>query len=426
VSTAAYIAAFGIVGVCVVSEAFFAAAELSIISANRIRLEEAVQSGSTAAARVLWFRDNPERLFGTTLIGTNVSTVTGTTVASLALLQLDPNNGGWWALALMSPLILLGGEIIPKSVGQARATAIAQLLGGPLRVVYTVLTPAVLLVRSYAGLLYRILGVEEGRRAAMASREELVLLMEHEDATDGEIEPDEREMISRIFAFSRLSARDSMIPLAEMVAIASDATVSEAVAIIAREGYSRLPVYRDRVDDIVGILHHLDLFTADRPDQPASELARPAYFVPESQEVDDILIILQREAAQAAIVVDEFGGAVGLITLEDVLEEIVGEIHDEFDPCGRAWREVEGGFLVNARTPVEQLNADFELDLPEDGEYETVAGYVLERLRRFPRPGEGLELPNGATLTVRRTNDRAVLEVLLSGCAPRDAIERKP
>ncbi len=385
----AYLAAFGIVGVCIVSEAFFAAAELSIISANRIRLEKAASTGNAAAARVLWFRDNPERLFGTTLIGTNVSTVTGSTVASLALLQLDPANGAWWALALMSPLILLGGEIIPKSLGQARATRVAQALGGPLRIVYTVLTPPILLVRGYAGLLYRILGVEEGRRAVMASREELVLLMEHDDATDGEIEADEREMISRIFAFSGLAARDSMVPLAEMVGIAEDATVAQAVSIVAREGFSRLPVYRDRIDDIVGIVHHLDLFTAEGEDQPVRELARPAYFVPESQEVDDILIILQREAASAAIVVDEFGGAVGLITLEDVLEEIVGEIHDEYDPQGRAWRAVDGGYIVSARAPVEQLNDDFALDLP-----------------------------HGVKLTVRRANDRAVLEVLLTGCTP--------
>ncbi len=414
----AYLAAFGIVGVCIVSEAFFAAAELSIISANRIRLEKAASTGNAAAARVLWFRDNPERLFGTTLIGTNVSTVTGSTVASLALLQLDPANGAWWALALMSPLILLGGEIIPKSLGQARATRVAQALGGPLRIVYTVLTPPILLVRGYAGLLYRILGVEEGRRAVMASREELVLLMEHDDATDGEIEADEREMISRIFAFSGLAARDSMVPLAEMVGIAEDATVAQAVSIVAREGFSRLPVYRDRIDDIVGIVHHLDLFTAEGEDQPVRELARPAYFVPESQEVDDILIILQREAASAAIVVDEFGGAVGLITLEDVLEEIVGEIHDEYDPQGRAWRAVDGGYIVSARAPVEQLNDDFALDLPEDGEYETIAGYVLEQLRRFPRQGETLDLPHGVKLTVRRANDRAVLEVLLTGCTP--------
>ncbi len=417
-STFAVLAAFAIVGICIVTEAFFAAAELSTISANRIRLEEAARAGSLAAKRVLWFRDKPERLFGTTLLGTNLSTVTGATVASLALMKLDPAHGEWWALAVMSPLVLLGGEIIPKSLGQVRATGVAQLLSGPLRVIYVVLSPPIMLVRGYASLLYRVLGVSPERRVVLASRDELVLLMEHDAATDGEIEADEREMIARIFAFSRLAARDSMIPLAEMVGIAEDATVEEAVALIARDGFSRLPVYRDRIDDIVGILHHLDLFTAAHAHQPVAELARPAYFVPESQDVDDILVILQREAASAAIVVDEFGGAVGLITLEDVLEEIVGEIEDEYDPQARVWRPVDGGYLVTARATVGQLNADFGLDLPEDADYETIAGYVLETLRRIPRQGERMGLPGGATLLVRRANDRAVLEVLLSGCKP--------
>ena len=415
----AFLAAFGVVALCVLSEAFFAAAELSIISANRIRLEKAARAGSAAAQRVLWFRENPERLFGTTLLGTNLSTVTGTTVASLALLQIDPQRGEWWALALMSPLVLIVGEIIPKSLGQARATGTAQALAGPLRIVYGVFTPPILVVRGYASLLYRMLGVEEGQRPAMASREELVLLMDDEGATDGEIEDDEREMISRIFAFSHLSARDSMVPLAEIVGISESATAEDAARVIAREGFSRLPVYRERIDDVVGILHHLDLLTAEDANAPVRELMRPPYFVPGTQEVDDILIILQRQAASAAIVVDEFGGAVGLITLEDVLEEIVGEIHDEYDPQGRVWRPVEGGYLVSGRATVEQLNDEFSLELPEDAGYETIAGYVLDRLRRIPNSGEQLDLPGGARLTIRRANARAILEVHLVGCRPR-------
>ncbi len=417
-STLALTISFGVVVFCVLSEAFFAAAELSIISANRIRLEELARNGSASAKRVLWFREQPDRLFGTTLIGTNLSTVTGSTVCSLAMFKLDPENGSFWALAIMSPLILIGGEILPKSLGQARATPIAQRLAGPLRVVHGVLTPAVVVIRAYAQLLYRLLGIEEGQGKGMASREELVLLMEQEGATDGEIEADEREMISRIFAFSHLKARDSMVPLAEMVAISQDATVEQAAALVGREGYSRLPVHRERIDDVVGVLHHLDLLTAERADQPISELMRPPYFVPESQEVDDILIILQREAASMAIVVDEFGGAVGLLTLEDVLEEIVGEIHDEYDPEGRLWRKVEGGYAVNGRVPVEELNEAFGLELPDDEEFETIAGFVLDALRRIPRPGERIELPGGARITVRRANDRSILEVLVSGVKP--------
>ncbi len=170
-----------VVAICVLGEAFFAAAELSIISANQIRLEE---EGGPAAQRVIWFRNNPERLFGTTLLGTNGCTVTGTTVATLTLMKLDPANGAWFALLLMSPLILIGGEIVPKSVAQARATQVAKLLSAPLALVHRLLSPPIWLIRSYTGLLYRALGIGEDRRVALVSREELVLLATA-DATEG-------------------------------------------------------------------------------------------------------------------------------------------------------------------------------------------------------------------------------------------------
>jgi len=402
-----------IIGGCVLSEAFFAASELSIVSANGIRLEEAARNGSAAAKRVLWFRQHPDRLFGTTLLGTNFSTVTGSTTASLTLLRLDPVNGDWWAMLLMSPLILIGAEIIPKSLGQSRADTLSLLLSGPLYVVHRVLSPVIFFVRGYTAMLYRLLGIDDASRKAMASRDELVLLMQTESG-ESEMNADEREMISRILAFTHLEASDSMVPLVEIVAVPADATVEDAVKAISRQGYSRLPVYRDRIDNIVGLLHHLDLLKAERADQPVTELMRPPYFVPENQEIDEILILLQREAASAAVVVDEFGGAVGLLTLEDVLEEIVGEIHDEFDPEGGLWRQVPDGWTIDARAPVERVNEHFKLELPTDDDYETIAGYMLDQLRHIPQPGETVALPDGRRFTVRRANARAILEVHLS------------
>lgn len=402
-----------IIGGCVLSEAFFAASELSIVSANGIRLEEAARAGSAAARRVLWFRNHPDRLFGTTLLGTNFSTVTGSTTASLTLLQFDPVNGDWWAMLLMSPLILIGAEILPKSLGQSRADTLSLFLSGPLYLVHRALTPAIFFVRGYTGLLYRLLGIDDASRRAMASREELVLLMQPTSG-ESEMNADEREMISRIFAFTHLEARDSMVPLVEIVAVPADGTVEDAVKAISRQGYSRLPVYRDRIDNIVGLLHHLDLLKADRADQPIEELMRPPHFVPENQEIDEILILLQRQAASAAVVVDEFGGAVGLLTLEDLLEEIVGEIHDEFDPEGGLWRQVPDGWILDARAPVERLNEHFKLALPTDEDYETIAGYMLDEFRHIPQIGELVTLPDGRRLTVRRANTRAILEVHLS------------
>jgi len=406
-----------VVSMCILGEAFFAASELSIVSANRIRLEEAAAQGRPSAKRVLWFLENPERLFGTTLLGTNLSTVTGSTVASLTLLQLDPENGGWWAMLLMCPLVLLGGEIIPKSIAQARANMVAQLFAGPLFFIHKVFSPLIFFVRAYTRMLYRALGIDESDRPGLVSRDELEMLMETED-DGGEIQADEREMIARIFAFSELRAKDSMVSLVDVVGIPADATVAEAVAVVSGAGFSRLPVYEERIDNIVGILHHLDLLKAQNGDTPVRTMVRPPYFVPETQEVDEILFILQREAASAAIVVDEFGGAVGLLTLEDVLEEIVGEIHDEFDPDSGLWRAVSDGHLLSGRSPIEQLNSTFELALPEDGDYETLAGYILDALRHIPQVGESVELSDGRRLTVRRASTRAIQEVHLSRSRP--------
>jgi len=351
-------------------------------------------------------------LFGTTLLGTNLSTVTGSTVASLTLIQIDPERGEWWAMLLMSPLILIGAEIIPKSIGQSRANSIAVVLAGPLYIVNRLFTPLIYIVKGYTHLLYRVIGIDESSQQAMVSREELVLLMEPSDEP-GEIEEDEREMIARIFAFNQLRARDSMVPLAEMVGISRDSTVQEAVELIARVGYSRLPVYIERIDNVVGILHHLDLFTASRKDILVSTLMRPAHFVPATQEVDEVMFVLQREAASAAIVVDEFGGAIGLVTLEDIIEEIVGEIHDEHDSRTGLWRQLSDGYVIDARAPVEMLNQELKIGIPDLAEYETVAGFILERLRHIPRVGEFVELEDGRRLTVRRATARAIQEVYL-------------
>ena len=401
-----------VVALCIFGEAFFAMSELAIITANRIRLEEAARNGNSAAQRVIWFRDQPERLFGTTLLGTNLSTVTGSTVASLTLIQIDPERGEWWAMLLMSPLILVGAEIIPKSIGQARANSIALVLAGPLYIVNRLFTPLIYIVKGYTHLLYRVIGIDESSQQAMVSREELVLLMEPSDEP-GEIEEDEREMIARIFAFNQLRARDSMVPLAEMVGISRDSTVQEAVELIARVGYSRLPVYIERIDNVVVILHHLDLFTASHKDIIVSTLMRPAHFVPATQEVDEVMFVLQREAASAAIVVDEFGGAIGLVTLEDIIEEIVGEIHDEHDSRTGLWRQLSDGYVIDARAPVEMLNQELKIGIPDLAEYETVAGFILERLRHIPRVGEFVELEDGRRLTVRRATARAIQEVYL-------------
>ncbi len=405
-----------VVAVCAVLQAFFAASERSIVGASGPRLEEAAKGGDAAAARVLWFRNHPERLFGTTLVGANLSLVTGSTVAALTLMsRFGGTTGAWVTLLLMAPLLLVGAEIVPKSLAQARATTLAPRLARALYAAYCVLIAPVMLVRGYARLLSRLLGIERGRRVAV-SREELLLLLDA-DEPGGEIDRDERQMISRIFTFSHLKARDVMIPIADVSAVPETATVREAAVFMAEHGFSRLPVYGERIDDVVGLLHHLDLLGAEDGTRPVGELARPPQFVPDGQEIDDILVILQRQAATVAMVVDEFGGVIGLLTLEDILEEIVGDIDDEFDEGETAglWRRAGENWIVSARAPVDRLNQVFGLSIPESDEYETLAGYLLDHFKHIPARGEDLTVGDGVKLSVHRASERAIEEVLVSG-----------
>jgi len=411
-----------VVTLCVLSEAFFAASELSIVSSDRMALGAKAAAGDKGAARALWFQQHPDQLFGTTLLGTNISTVTGSTVATLTLMSWDPHKGEWVAMLLMSPLVLLGGEIIPKSLAQANAVALARRLSAPLSWVNRLLTPLIWLVSRYTRLLARVFNLPDAREGV--TRDELIYLVSDEEVA---MEQEERELITRIFEFKHLSAKDVMVPLAALEALPLSATVREGVEFIRAHGFSRIPVYEERVDQIVGVVHHLDLLKADSPDALLGGLKRPVIYAAELQEVDEILGALQRASISLVVVVDEFGSAAGLITLEDLVEEIVGDIVDEFDQEQHWCRQGPGQnqYLLEGRAPVDEVSERFGLELPESDDYDTIAGYALATLRRIPEVGEVVPTPSGVTLCVTRATDRAIEELSIN--CPRIALKgRRP
>ena len=325
-------------------------------------------------------------------------------------------------MLIMTPLVLIGAEIMPKTIGQARANRVSRRLAGPLFLVSQIATPLLFIVHNYTALLYKLLKIDKSTHGIAISREELLLLA-NADESPSELDDEEREMITRILEFGDLQAADSLVPLTEIVGIEANQTVQEAIDIIARRGFSRLPVFESRIDNIVGLLHHLDLLTCDDGSLPIARLMRPAHFVPQSQDIDEILYLLKREATTAAIVVDEFGGAVGLLTLEDILEEIVGEIRDEHDQDTGLWREIDSGLLLSGRTSIERLTEELDLEIPDSNDYETIAGFLLSRFKRIPRIGERLELESGATLVIQRASNRAIEEVLLIQKIPANGVQ---
>jgi putative hemolysin len=269
-------------------------------------------------------------------------------------------------------------------------------------------------------LLRRLAGVPADAESVFLTREDLARLMGRrlsdasEQPTHDAILPVEQQMISRIFRFSRADARKAMVPLVRVDAVPEETTLAAAIETIRREGFSRLPVFRRRITDIVGVVHVFDLLRAPDLSRPVSDVMRPVSYFPESMPLDEALVAMQRTGENLSVIVDEYGGSAGILTLEDLIEEIVGDIEDEHDLDEELARIVSPRVLsIVGRAPIAELNERFALKLPEADEYATIGGLVVERLGHIPKPGEKLT-EGDLTITVTRSDARAVREIMLN------------
>jgi putative hemolysin len=401
--------AFVVSGICLFTEMFFAAAELSVISVDRIAVLKDAEAGSRAAKLLERFLENKQRFLATTLLGTQLSVIVSTVNMTYALHKvMSTHRAELYLLVAMTPILVIFGEIVPKTIGQQSAERWARRLVYPLWFASKLFAPVVAPLTRLTTFLMRRLGVPERK---LVTREELEALLNTPSVRRGEITEGERRMISRIFDFTDTTVEDVMVPLSDVVALSETADLGTAARQIEETQYTRFPVYRERVDRVVGTVHAFDILKAGRADQKIGMLARAPIFVPGNQPAVDLLVELQRTRQGMAIVVDEYGGAVGIATVEDILEEIVGEIEDEHDIAPSAIRkEADGVWRVNARTSVAEVNRQLRLELPEGEEYESMAGLVLEKLRHIPREGESVRFGN-VLVKVVKANERAVEEV---------------
>jgi CBS domain containing-hemolysin-like protein len=402
-----------VAGICLLTEGFFSGSEIAMVSADKVLLRKKAEGGDDGARRALRFLENPQRLLTTTLLGTNASIVTATTVMTLAF--LGKPGGEAVAVAIMAPVFLIFAEVVPKTVFQQNADRLAPRIVYPLELAALVFSPAGYLLGKIIAAVARALRIEP--RKSLVTREELRLLIEADDEAGagkaGAIDQTERELIKSVLDFGHTTVYDVMVPLSEVTALPEDATIGEAAAEITDKQHTRIPIYKERVDQIVGVVMAHDVLAAEAAGKKGAvaEIAKPAVFVPESKPTAQLLVELQQARNHLAVVVDEYGGAVGICTTEDILEEIVGEIDDEYDKGPSTIRsEGPGLWRVQGRTRLVELNEQLKIDLPEGEDYESVAGLVLDRLKRIPREGETLRLGE-VTLTVLATSDRAIEEV---------------
>jgi magnesium and cobalt exporter, CNNM family len=397
---------------CLIAQAFFAGAEVALSACDRNQLRVRAGGGDLRAQRAERMLAAPQISLATTLVGANLAAL-----IAVLLVAIELSGSGisplWSPLIAVPPLLVLG-HLVPKAIVQAHADALVDGFATPLRLASFVLRPIVVVLGGYASLLTRLTG-SDGKNA-FVTRDELAMLIESDPETDKpEISADEREMIANVFELSEYKVGELMVPLSEVTALPEDAAIAEAALEVADKQHSRMPIYRSRVDDIVGIVHVFDLLQAasrgKSEGKTVASLAHPPSYVPQTMKASDLLVQLQTEQQHLAIVVDEYGGAVGICTIEDLLEIIVGDIDDEYDTEPTAIRaERPGVWRVEARTSVARINAELDVGLPESEDYETIAGLLIEKLRHIPGKSEALTLPH-VLIEVVEATDRAIESV---------------
>jgi len=401
-----------IAAACLLVTMFFSAAEMAFIAANRLRLRHLAEEGSRTAARYLEDFRRPERVLSTAMMGVTIAHIVASSAATFALLPVLGGWAPWLVTAALTPVMLVFGEIIPKAVAREWATILILRVYRPIRWASALLVPFVWATNTIVSSLLRFFGGPAADTRQFVSREELkaLLAMEPDEA---DVTTVEAEMIDKIFDLGDTTVREVMVPLVEVAMLPEAATPADAIALIAQRGFSRIPIFAQRETDVVGVITAMDLLKGGAEASTLAELRRAVSYVPETKRIDDLLRDMQRSRNHMAVVVDEYGGSTGVVTLEDVLEQIVGEIQDEHDRAPASVdRLPDGSYWVAARTNIEELNEALDWNLPKQ-DYETVAGLVLATLHRIPRMGEEFQI-GGYTITVLDADARHVKAVKIA------------
>ena len=399
---------------CVLFEGFFSGSEIAIVSLPRIELNKRLRQGDKAAKLLARLLEEPEKLLATTLIGTNLSTVTGSTLFATYLLNSIttefPALAGYPELTTViffTPVTLTFGELIPKSLFQKYSHIIAFKIVYPIYFFYILFKPVSFFVMGVARLIAHLLRADS-ERSPFVTKEELRLLVESSGRF--QVERTERNILKNILSLREKSVGDIYTPLSKIIAVSENSTIREALDLFLKSGFSKLPVYRERFDNIIGYLLISDLINVKEPDFPVRSLIRPVVVLPEYMNIFDALKEFRRKNEQMGIVVDEFGSTLGIVTIEDILEEVVGKIEDEFDRQELQIVKQGDGLTVDAQIEIDELNRFLKTPLPESSDYVTLGGLILSRLGRFPKEGEVVELP-AHTLKVLEVKERRVGKV---------------
>src|SRR5680860_654868 len=395
--------------------AFLAASEIALVSASKARMRALAEDGNAAARRVAVLIETPGRFLAVIQIGITLAGFFAAAFGAVTLsdslegaveripIAFVEDNAGGISLVLitliLSFLSIVLGELVPKTLAVHRADAIAMRVSKPINVLSRVMQPLVLLLTGTTNVVLRLLGSHDRARMPSVSEAEILAMLETAE-DEGVVGAADADLVEEALEFGDIQVRSVMIPRVDVTGVDLDTSIGDAMKLFFKTGFSRLPVYRETPDDILGILHIKDVFRLlwDNPNAAslrAAELVRPALVVPETRPIDDLLHDLRTQRTHMAIVADEYGGMAGVVTLEDLLEELVGEIADEFDPGYEPLRQIDAQvFEVDGRLSLLDLldRLDIDKNVLSDVEAESVGGLISDVLERIPEVGDEVEV----------------------------------
>lgn len=392
--------------------AFFSSAETALTTVNRLRVRAWVDEGDKRAIILSKVIDDPGKLLSAILIGNNIVNISASSIATLLATKFWGSAGAGIATGVITLLVLIFGEITPKTMASLKAEQIALNYAKIIYLLMTVLTPLIFVLDILSGGILRLFGIDPNHRDDSVTEEDLRTIVEagHED---GVLEPEEHKMINNVFDFSEHQAKDIMIPRIDMCFLSLDATYEEFIKIYREDKFTRIPVYEETRDNVIGILNVKDLILYDKTQEfHVRDFLREAYYTYEFKNTSELMVEMRKNSISLAIVLDEYGATAGLVTLEDLLEEIVGDIRDEFDEseAEEVQQLGEREYLVEGYCKLEDLNDMIGLGI-ESEDYDSIGGIVIEALQHLPMEGEEVTLENGTRLIVEKIDKNRIEKV---------------
>ncbi len=394
--------------------AFFAASEAAIVSVSRISARTYAEKGVAGGVRLQKLLENRNRTLTSILIANTFVLLASDSIATYLFIHLGIPQAPIWSTVVTTIVLLLFGEILPKTLAVSNSSSASLRLAAPLQFFTWLLTPLTSTFLAATNVIVRIFGGSDPHGPYVT--EDDIKTLVNVGVEQNVLEEGERELIHSIIEFGDTIVREVMMPRPDMVTVPATAPAKRALDLVIKDGYSKLPVYEETIDNVIGVVHDRELLISLANGTIATSslrsLMRPVAHVPESKRISELLREMQRGKYSLAIVVDEYGGTAGLVTMEDLLEEIVGEIRDEHDEGEEeAIRKIaDDESIVEAGTNIEDVNAALDLELPHD-DFETIGGYTVGLFGRLPHEGEEVQNGDGVRLRVERTRGRRILAV---------------